>query len=196
MNLNSQFSDYQLIQLVKSGDHNAFSEIYNRYWGILYVHCLKMLKDEAEAQDVVQDLFITFWTKSAELDLKTNLVGYLYITARHKVLNTIRKRKTSDKFIEALGAYAATHNDSVIDQISERELAAAIEAEIKNLPKKMREVFEYSRKEYLSHREIADQLGISDKTVKKQVANAIRILRLRLTVPATLLIMVAWYLNK
>ncbi|NQX54265.1 RNA polymerase sigma-70 factor [Pedobacter panaciterrae] len=196
MNLNSQFSDYQLIQLVKAGDHNAFSEIYNRYWGILYVHCLKMLKDEAEAQDVVQDLFITFWTKSAELDLKTNLVGYLYITARHKVLNTIRKRKTSDKFIEALGAYAATHNDSVIDQISERELAAAIEAEIKNLPKKMREVFEYSRKEYLSHREIADQLGISDKTVKKQVANAIRILRLRLTVPATLLIMVAWYLNK
>jgi len=196
MSPNSQFSDYQLIQLVKAGDHNAFSEIYNRYWGVLYAHCLKMLKDEAEAQDVVQDLFMSLWTKSSELDLKTNLMGYLYVTARHKVLNTIRKRKTSDKFIEALGAYAATHNDSVIDQISERELAAAIEAEIKNLPQKMREVFEYSRKEYLSHREIADQLGISDKTVKKQVANAIRILRLRLTVPATLLIMAAWYLHK
>jgi RNA polymerase sigma-70 factor, Bacteroides expansion family 1 len=196
MNLNSEFSDYQLIQLVKAGDHNAFSEIYNRYWGILYGHCLKMLKDEAEAQDVVQDLFMSLWTKSAELDVKTNLLGYLYITARHKVLNTIRKRKTSDKFIEALGAYATNHNDSVIDQINERELAAAIEAEIKNLPQKMREVFEYSRKEYLSHREIADQLGISDKTVKKQVANAIRILRLRLTVPATLLIMAAWYLSK
>lgn len=115
-----------MIQLVKAGDHRAFSEIYNRYWGILYGHCLKMLKDEAEAQDVVHDLFMSLCAKSTELELNTNLVGYLYVTARHKVLNTIRKRKTSDKFIEALGAYVITHNESVIDQINEEELAAAI----------------------------------------------------------------------
>ena len=75
MNLNSEFSDFNMIQLVKTGDHSAFSEIYNRYWGILYAHCLKMLRNEAEAQDVLQDLFMSFWTKSAELDLKTNLLG-------------------------------------------------------------------------------------------------------------------------
>lgn len=196
MNLNSEFSDFQLIQLVKTGDHSAFSEIYNRYWGILFAHCLKMLRNEAEAQDVVQDLFMSFWAKSAELDLKTNLLGYLYVTARHKVLNTIRKRKTSDRFIDGLEAYVLMHSDSIIDQINEKELAVAIETEIKNLPEKMRVVFEYSRKEYLSHREIADQLGISDKTVKKQVANAIRILRLKLTVPAALITILDWYLQK
>ncbi|MFP5079920.1 RNA polymerase sigma factor [Pedobacter sp. JCM 36344] len=196
MNLNSEFSDFQLIQLVKTGDHSAFSEIYNRYWGILFAHCLKMLRNEAEAQDVVQDLFMSFWAKSAELDLKINLLGYLYVTARHKVLNTIRKRKTSDRFIDGLEAYVLMHSDSIIDQINEKELAVAIETEIKNLPEKMRVVFEYSRKEYLSHREIADQLGISDKTVKKQVANAIRILRLKLTVPAALITILDWYLQK
>lgn len=196
MNQNCELSDLQLIQLVKAGNHDAFSEIYNRYWGILYGHCLKMLKDEAEAQDVVQDLFISLWDNASDWPLTDNLPGYLYITARHKVLNTIRKRKTRDVFIDGLGEYANTHNESIIDQINERELAAAIETEIKNLPQKMRAVFEYSRKDYLSHREIADQLGISDKTVKKQVANAIRIIRLKLAVPIVLLGMSSWYFLK
>lgn len=196
MNQNGEFSDFQLIQLVKAGNHDAFSEIYNRYWGILYGHCLKMLKDEAEAQDVVQELFISLWGKSSDLPLTNNLQGYLYVTARHKVLNTIRKRKTRDQFIDGMAEYASTHNDSIIDQINEKELAAAIEIEIQNLPQKMRAVFEYSRKEYLSHREIGEQLGISDKTVKKQVANAIRIIRLKLAVPTILLGMTTWYFLK
>ncbi len=175
-------SDFDLIRLLKSGDHTAFSEIYGRYWDILYVHCLKMLKDEAEAADVVQDLFITLWTKSSSLDVKINLSGYLYVMARHKVLNTIRKRKNDSKFIDALSMFVTTQDGTILEKINEKELAAAIEAGIQDLPSKMREVFEYSRKSYLSHQEIADQMGISDKTVKKQVANAIKILRLKLSI--------------
>ncbi|MNY40258.1 RNA polymerase sigma factor [compost metagenome] len=103
------------------------------------------------------------------------------------MLNFIRKRKTKDRFIDLLSTFITENDNSVLARIDEKELAAAIETEIQNLPEKMRVIFEYSRKAYLSHREIAEQLGISDKTVKKQVANAIRILRLKLSIPLILI---------
>jgi RNA polymerase sigma-70 factor (family 1) len=192
----SKFSDWQLVEHLKSGEQTAFSEIYNRYWAMLYTTCYKMLRDESEAQDIVQDLFVTLWAKRNALDLKTSLSGYLYITARHKVLNAIRKRKNSDKIIDALGGYIQTQDASVLEQITEKELATAIEKEIQNLPEKMKQVFEYSRKDYLSNREIADKMGISDKTVKKQIGNAIKVLRLKLSLPSGLIVLLTYLFFK
>jgi RNA polymerase sigma-70 factor (family 1) len=183
----------ELTGLLKSGNRAAFSEIYNRYWDGLYIHCLKMLKDESEAQDLVQELFISLWEKSNELDLKVNVAGYLYVTARHRVLNAIRKRNNYDKFIENLSDYIVVLDGSILDQISEKELSAAIDNEIENLPDKMKAVFICSRKEYLSHREIAEKLGISDKTVKKQVANAIKILKLKFGTYEVLVLILYFY---
>jgi RNA polymerase sigma-19 factor, ECF subfamily len=193
MSIYSKLSDMELTGLLKSGNRAAFSEIYNRYWDGLYIHCLKMLKDESEAQDLVQELFISLWEKSNELDLKINVAGYLYVTARHRVLNAIRKRKNYNRFIDALSDYIAVLDDTILDQISEKELAAAIDNEIQNLPDKMKEVFICSRREYLSHREIAEKLGISDKTVKKQVANAIKILKLKIGAYEVMILMVYFY---
>lgn len=189
-------SDFDLTELLKSGDHSAFSEIYNRYWGVLYIHCLKMLKDEAVAGDVVQDLFVALWTKSSAIVITSNLSGYLYVTARHKVLNEIRKRKNNHKFMDNLSLFVKTNDNHILEQINEKDLARAIESEIQYLPQKMRAIFEYSRKSYLSHREIANLLGISDKTVKKQVANAIKILRLKLNSTQIQLIFIIWLISK
>lgn len=172
-------SDKELVDLMKSGDHVAFTEIYNRYWGLMYVHALKMLSDEDEAKDIIQDLFITVWSKRSNLDLNTNLSGYLYISTRHKILNKIRQRKTSDNFINALALYINDSENSIIDDIREKELTIIINKEIEKLPLKMRRIFEMSRKQYLSHKEIAEELDISDKTVKKQINNAIKILKLK-----------------
>jgi RNA polymerase sigma-70 factor (family 1) len=193
MSINNKLSDMELTGLLKSGNRAAFSEIYNRYWDGLYIHCLKMLKDESEAQDLVQELFISLWEKSNELDLKVNVAGYLYVTARHRVLNAIRKRNNYDKFIENLSDYIVVLDGSILDQISEKELSAAIDNEIENLPDKMKAVFICSRKEYLSHREIAEKLGISDKTVKKQVANAIKILKLKFGTYEVLVLILYFY---
>ncbi|SHG30879.1 RNA polymerase sigma factor [Pedobacter caeni] len=192
----SKFSDEQLTTLLKAGDQTAFSEIYNKYWAMLYTTCHKMLREESDAQDIVQDLFITLWTKRNELDFKTSLSGYLYVTARHKVLNAIRKRKNSDKLIDVLASYIQAQDHSVLEQITEKELAIAIEKEIQNLPEKMREVFEYSRKAYLSNREIADKLGISDKTVKKQIGNAIKVIRLKLSLSSGLILLLIYLFFK
>lgn len=76
--------------------------------------------------------------------------------------------------------FANQYTEATDHQIRERQLALKIEREISFLPEKMRQIFELHRKEHLTYKEIAEQLDISDKTVKKQVSNALHILRQRL----------------
>ncbi len=173
-------TDLELVESFKTGSHAAFTEIYNRYWDAMYVHALKMLRDEEEAKDLIQELFASLWTKSSSLQVNSNLSGYLYIAIRHKILNHIRQRKSSEDFISLLSVYVEQHQNTTIELLNEKDLTFALDQEIINLPAKMRHIFELSRKQDLSYKEIGSQLDISDKTVKKQINNALKIIRLKL----------------
>ncbi|ACU03340.1 MULTISPECIES: RNA polymerase sigma factor [Pedobacter] len=176
------YTDQELLDCLKSGDQQAFAEIYNRYWKVMYFHALKMLGDEDDAKDLAQELFATLWTKGTNLPFNSNLSGYLYITARNKIINLIQQKKVRRDYLSALSAFAEEAGNGTVEQIDEKELLLIVEKEIQNLPVKMRQVFELSRKQFLSHKEIATQLGISDKTVKKQIGYAIRMIKLKLDV--------------
>ncbi len=181
-------SDTELISLLELGDHSAFTEVFNRYWDQLYLHALKMLGDEDEAKDVVQELFTSLFEKSGEIDFRSSLSGYLYVSLRNKVLNYIRKKKTRSTFEEDLSIYIDTNQHNVIEKITEKELTEALALEIKNLPPKMREVFLLSRNEQLSYKEISEELKISTHTVKRQISNALKIIRIKLSGTIGLLI--------
>ncbi|HEY0668662.1 MAG TPA: RNA polymerase sigma-70 factor [Sphingobacteriaceae bacterium] len=187
MPLYSSLSDIDLVELLKTGDSYAFTEIFDRYWDKMYVHALKMLQNEEEAKDLLQEIFTSLWIKADKLELHTNLSGYLYVATRRKVLNYIRKSKTQTAFYDNLYAYAESNQQSAIDIINVKELAASLEFEIQNLPPKMRHVFEMSRISYLSHKEIAVKLNISNNTVKRQISNAIKIIRMKLENPVRLI---------
>jgi RNA polymerase sigma-70 factor (family 1) len=176
----SHFSDAELTDLLKSNDHAAFTEIYKRYFGLLYQHALKMTKDEDEAEDIIHELFVTLWSKSGELSFSPNLPAYLYRAVKNKVINTFQQQKTRQAHIESLQAHINAGTWETQETINANLLAAEIESHVTTLPKKMREVFLLSRKANLSHKEIAETLGISDKTVKKQINNAIHQLRLKI----------------
>ncbi|MEO3405657.1 RNA polymerase sigma-70 factor [Mucilaginibacter sp. CAU 1740] len=177
----AQATDAELINFTKEGVKGAFEEIYERHWGQMYIHAYKMLKDEDEAKDVIQELFAHLWTQRDELDLRTSLKGYLYTALRNRILNIFDSRKVRGNYIDSLTIYFEEHHLVIEERFREKELGNIIEREIANLPEKMRLVFEMSRKQHLSHKEIALELQISDKTVKKQINNAIRILKLKIS---------------
>lgn len=180
--------DNQLVDLVKSGDERAFAEIYERYWGLIFHHVLKMTGDRDETHDLVQELFTNLWLQFDRIEFDANIAGYLYVSARNKVINLIRHDKIKKDYLSSLSAFEANHQNTILEQLSAKDLSIAIEKEIQNLPCKMREIFELSRKQYRSHKEIAEILHISDKTVKKQINNAIKTLRLRLNIFSLVLI--------
>lgn len=173
-------TDSELLLLLKEGDHAAFTEIYKRYSGLLYLHAYKRLKEREEARDIVQELFTLLWKKREEIHIHTGLAGYLYAAVRNRVIKAITRRETESGYYDSLRA-SIVRGVSVTDHLArERELAAIIEREIGELPAKMRRIFNLSRRSCLSHKEIAQQLQLSESTVKKQVNNALKVLRAKL----------------
>lgn len=173
-------SDHELILLLKEGDADAYTEIYNRYKGILYQHAYKRLPDQGEVDDIIHELFTTLWVKRETLIFKTNLAGYLYTAVRNRILDYIAHQQIESTYISSLQGFIDKGVSITDHRVRLSMLQDLIEKEIINLPPKMREIFELSRKSQLSHREIAEKLNVSEKTVKNQVNNALKILRVRL----------------
>jgi RNA polymerase sigma-70 factor (ECF subfamily) len=173
-------TDEELFAFLKDGNHDAYAEIFERFYGILFVHALKMLRNQEEAKDMVQELFEMLWTKRENIFLTGSLSSYLYATLRNKILNLLAHEKVRRKYVNSLGQFMELEKYETDFYIRERELKRKIEHEIAALPSKMAEIFILSRKEFLSHKEIASKLKLSELTVKTQVKRAIKILRPKL----------------
>lgn len=174
------YSDLELFELLKTGDEAAFTEIYHRYFDLLYLHALKRVRNGDIAKDLVQELFTTLWTKRDTLQARINLSNYLYTAVRNGVFTYIARQKLESRYINTLPSLELT-GECLTDHLSrERQLRAIIEKEIAELPEKMGIIFKLSRKEGLSHKEIAERLNLSELTVKTQVKNALRILHTKL----------------
>lgn len=176
----SALSDQDLIILLKKQDEYAFKEIYERYSGALYLLALKKTKNEAEAKDIVQEIFIVLWNKRAELHFHSSVSSYLFKSVHNRALNIFVHQKYHDDYIVSLQNYLDETAPQADSLIREKELTLVIDRAIQSLPEKMREIFQLSRYEQLSHKEIADKLGISELTVKTQVKRALRAMRLNL----------------
>ncbi|WP_353140102.1 RNA polymerase sigma-70 factor [Pseudopedobacter sp.] len=175
-----QHTDTELFDLIKEGNAIAFAEIYDRYWALLYRHAYRLIKDQDLAQDVVQEVFVNLWDKINTIDLQFSISSYLYTAVRNKVLNLIQRDKVKNNYIESFANFVASSEAITDYRLRERLLKEKIEKEVAALPSKMRQVFEMSRIQNMSHKQIAEELNLSDKTVKKQMSNAIKILRLKL----------------
>lgn len=179
MHVYPSLSDQQLSDLLRTGDKEAYTEIYERYFDPLYIHAVRKLGNVDDAKDLVQELFTTLWHKHFELE-HASLAAYLFTSVRNRVLDIYSRQQVASKYIASFQDYLSTTHDSAEHLVREKQLTALIEKEIQALPTKMREIFELSRKANLSHREIAEQLQISEQTVAKQVTNALKILRVKL----------------
>ncbi|SDE63274.1 RNA polymerase sigma-70 factor, ECF subfamily [Mucilaginibacter pineti] len=173
-------SDAERVALLKGDDQAAFTEIYRRYWSLIYAHVYKMLRDRPAAEDAVQEIFSSLWLKRQGLKDAANLKGYLYVNARNRVFNLIEQQKTRQNYLGAIAKYLNEEDLATLTLIDEKECAELLDRELAALPPKMREIFELSRKSDLSHKEIAERLDISEHTVKKQVQNALKVLKPRL----------------
>jgi len=192
MKMYGKLSDTELISLLKADDHTAFTEIYDRYQSLLYLYTYKKLQDKEEAKDIIQDVFITLWNSRQNFELQVTLTGYLYKAVLNKVLNSFRHKSITQQHIDSFKKIVVANLETADYLIREKEIASLIEREIQALPEKMREVFELRRKEYLSNKQIAERLQISEHTVATHMKKALKTLRLRIGLVAYLAFFFHW----
>ena len=173
----SCYTDTELLALLQDGNRQAFDIIYNRYWGQLFAYVFKVVADEEDAKDIIQELFVSLWCRREKLYEVDSLQAYLFTAARYKGLTHIKNGSNKAKYINSLKSFLEPSSDCLNQLVDAGELRLMIDAEVDKLPPKMREVFILSRKENLSHKSISEKLMISDKTVKKQINNVLKHLR-------------------
>ncbi len=176
----SALPDNELFSLLIGGDNDAFTEIYDRYNGLLYVFAYKKLCDREEAKDIIHELFLSLWANRENLPTKVNLSAYLYTSVRNRVINVITHQKIATRYIDSFQHYLNTSNCSTDHLVRHNDLLQFIEKQIAGLPHKTRLVFEMSRKTNLTRKEIAMELQISEETVKSHMHGALKALRVKL----------------
>ena len=176
----TKFSDRELSILLGKGDISAYSEIFRRYKTVIYMFAYKRTEDREEAKDLTQELFLMIWEKHEELVISTELSSFLYRVVKNKILNYYKHKKVSERYIDSFASEAIQYQNSSDELIRHNDLNNLIEAEIAALPKKMRRVFELSRKTYLTRKQIAAELNITEETVKTHMKHALAKLRTRL----------------
>ncbi|TKC60222.1 RNA polymerase sigma-70 factor [Pedobacter hiemivivus] len=173
-------SDQELLLLLKVGDRAAYEQIYHRYKFVLHNHAWNKTRNREESQDIIQEIFTMLWAKRETLDVNTNLSGYLYTSLRNYILNQIVHKEVQNKYIASIQSFVDQESVIADHLVRENQLKALIEKEIGALPPRMKEVFLLSRRENLSHKEIAELLGTTEQTVKKQMTNTLKVLRKKL----------------
>jgi len=170
------FTDQELIALLKEGDRAAFNQVYNRHAEPLYRFAYNILKDQDECTDAVQDVFIWLWNNREKLEI-AELKGYLSAAVKYKLARVIQSSKRK---AEILAAGPGIKDSFVDDSLEVKELKNAINQFIETLPPRAREIFQLSRNEYLSNKEIAAKLDISEKTVENQMTISLKKLKVTL----------------
>ncbi len=175
-----QIDEHSLVLRLIDGDEDAFCELYASYKNRLIYFAMRFLKSREYAEDVFQDAFTIIWQGRRFINPDASFSSYLYTIVRNRILNQLRDLDNQDRLKEQILAHAVDYTEETKQQIMADDLRHLIACAMQQLTARQREIFKMSREEQMSHREIADALGISVNTVQEHISTSLRILRMYL----------------
>ena len=162
----------RLLHSMKLDDTVSFEEIYRQYWSKLYIYAFNVLRERDLCEDIVQEVFIDLWAKRQDVRI-TNLHSYLYQSVKYQIFNHFRKSKYKKQLLMKFDLIQTQLDESCEKQ----ELKNQIKEVIYQLPEQRRIIFEMSKYEGLSNKEISEHLSISVQTVKNQISESLKFIR-------------------
>lgn len=171
-----QTQEEELLNRLKTGDMKAFELLYKSFHKMLWHYAKEMLKDDDEAEDTVQQLFIRIWEKRDSLLISSSFKSYLFTSVRNACLKKMEKA-VREKASDPLESTEMERVGKAQDPSQFKDLQAAIQQSIESLPERCRLVFKLSRFGGLTYTEIAKELELSVKTVENQMSKALQTLR-------------------
>ena len=126
----------------------AFQQLFDKYWRDLYRIAYQRVRSEADAQDLVQEVFIAFWKNIHTVKTPDSIAGYLFIALRNKIFDFYEKQQTRLQFLLEQPFQPTNSPEQPIDNITGKELRSIVAAAVENLPGKMKEIYRLSREQH------------------------------------------------
>lgn len=164
----------ELLQSLKSGNEQAYKDLFYNHFANLVGYAYGIVKDKEVAEDLVQELFVSFWYEKKYSAVVNGLDGYLYRSTKNSCLNYLRDEKRRNDKLSEMRVDEIEENHFYTDEAKEKEDVFEV---IHRLPKQCRLVFTLCCVEGLKYQEAADRLGISVNTVRTQMGRAFKFLR-------------------
>ncbi|WP_299460421.1 RNA polymerase sigma factor [uncultured Microscilla sp.] len=175
-------SDAELLTWLKKGNEKVIQILFDTFYVSLCKTVNRIVHNTTITEDIVQDVFLKIWQKRGDLNIQISLKAYLHKMAINAALSHLRKKYNTSSIDDASPQQISKHafKEVATEKMEFKELEHQVNEAINELPPKCREVFILSRYEELSYKEIAQQMGISPKTVENQMSKALKHLRKKL----------------
>jgi RNA polymerase sigma-70 factor (family 1) len=187
-------NERELLRSVAQGDMEAYQQLFDCHWPQVYGLGLRLTKTPEQAKDLAQDIFLKVWDNRTKLAVVNDFRAYLFVITRNLIYDQIRTRIFHESNKEFLTNYFAYTESSPQELLEQKELGEALNAAIRKLPSRLRQVFNLRRVEGLSHVEIAERLNITTISSKTYMVRALMALRKEIRKDAGKLFFVAGFI--
>lgn len=174
-----QLSNDEIVKGIRSRNKEVFEAVFKQFAPSMYNIAVRYVKDEDDANDMVQDVFLNLWKGAENLDERAPINHYLARATVNTCLNRIKKEQRKEVYAKEQ-LHTATPAENNHSMLEHKELEAQYRSALEKLPDQCRRVFEMSRLKGLSPAEIAEQLNISINTVYAHLTTALKRLRVDL----------------
>jgi len=164
----------RLLHTIILDDTISFEEIYRQYWSKLYIYAFNVLRERDLCEDIVQQVFTDLWAKRHDVQI-SNIHSYLHQSVKYQIFNHFRESKYKNQLLMEFDLINT--QDRIDESYEKQELKNQIKEVIYQLPEQRRVIFEMSRYEGLSNKEISEHLSISVQTVKNQISESLKFIR-------------------
>lgn len=167
-------TDQYLLELLAEDNEAAFRSLYQRYAARVLSLAMQYLKSPVSAQDAVQEIFLKVWTMRKELPRVDNFSAWLITVTRNRLIDELRRQARQHN----LPAGAMDEPSTTPEWLPEtKQVGAIIHAAVRSLPQRQQQVYLLAREQGLTHRQIAEHLGLSVATVKEHMKQALKNIR-------------------
>lgn len=165
-----------LLKLLKADDDKAFKEIYKRYWRQLYKSAYIKTRSHNTAEEIVQNIFVTLWEKRTTSSIE-HLESYLQTAVKYRVINYFKSFLVKEKYLKNLKNQYAETEDTSATNLLLHELNAIIDKAIRELPERTQIIFNLSRTEHYTVKQISESMHLSEKAVEYHITKSLKQLR-------------------
>lgn len=180
MDVAQKEKDFKLTEQLKNGSKEAFHSVFDTYGPKIHAFALSYLKNEADSEELLQDVFLKLWEVRADLDSYKNIKSFLFKICINLIYDLIRRKNIHQAYLDYIDANKSSSDDNTWQDIVYNEMLNNLKQIVDTMPEQRQHIFRLSKEQGLSNQEIAIQLNLSQRTVENQLYRAVTFLRQKL----------------